>query len=452
MNPIKISLIGAGSASFSLGLIKDLCNTPALAGARVSFMDINPSRLATCHKLCSRYGAEVGSRLALEAATDRRESLRGADFVVNTALPGAHYRMVEGMEIARRHGYRFNGSYHIMYDEAFWINYEQLRFFDSLTEDMLELCPNAWHLMVANPVFAGTTHVLRKYPGARMIGICHGYGGVYSVAKTLGLEKGKFTFQIPGVNHFVFLTDFYYEGQDAFPILDRWISEKSGDFWASKEYPGGHALSPKAVDIYRTFGVLPIGDTSHWTGACWPWWYHSDEQTQKDWGEVDAWRFWSQFQVNSDHHAENLRRDADDLSIKVSQKYTGSSGESFIGLIEAMACDKPKVFQGNNILNTGQFVPGIPENVAVEVPTLVSRRGVQGIRTGDLPRGILAHVFADRIGPMEMELAAYNQGSRDLLLQLILMDRNTHSKKQAEAFLDEILALPYHQDMREHYR
>ena len=35
---VNISVIGAGSAQFSLGLVKDLCLTESLAGSRVCFM------------------------------------------------------------------------------------------------------------------------------------------------------------------------------------------------------------------------------------------------------------------------------------------------------------------------------------------------------------------------------------------------------------------------------
>jgi len=79
-------------------------------------------------------------------------------------------------------------------------------------------------------------------------------------------------------------------------------------------------------------------------------------------------------------------------------------------------------------------------------------RGIQGIRTNGLPRHILARIFHDRIGPMEMELAAYERGSYELLLQMVLMDPFTKSIHQAKALLDGILALPYHEEMRQHYK
>ena len=41
MSSVKITIIGAGSAVFSLALVKDVCLTQSLAGSTVCFMDIN---------------------------------------------------------------------------------------------------------------------------------------------------------------------------------------------------------------------------------------------------------------------------------------------------------------------------------------------------------------------------------------------------------------------------
>jgi hypothetical protein len=32
-------------------------------------------------------------------------------------------------------------------------------------------------------------------------------------------------------------------------------------------------------------------------------------------------------------------------------------------------------------MNAGDFVPGVPCSFAVEIPTLVSKRGIQGVKT-----------------------------------------------------------------------
>ena len=85
---VKISIIGAGSASFSLNLIRDLCLTESLRGSTVSFMDVNEERLEVAYTLARRYAAEVKVDLELQKTMSREESLEDADFVLNAALVG----------------------------------------------------------------------------------------------------------------------------------------------------------------------------------------------------------------------------------------------------------------------------------------------------------------------------------------------------------------------------
>ncbi len=375
--------------------------------------------------------------------------MEGADFVINTALVTGYDVQRDGWEIARRHGYRFGGSLHVMHDEPFWINAYQLRFFDEVVQDVLELCPDAWYLQVANPVLAGTTWLGRRYPELKMVGLCHGFAGVYKIADTLGLDREKLTFEIPGVNHTVFLTHAYHDGQDIFPLIDEWIETKAASYW--KTCPPSDYLGPVPVDVYRRFGVFPIGDTCNPGGGSWPWWYHTDAETERRWHEDPA-LWWEHHFTRGTERVEAIERAALDESRPVSEAFPPEhSGEVMVPLIESIACDIPRVIIGN-ILNRGDFVPGIPRDFAVEIPTLVSKRGIEGIQTRGLPDAVLAQIWRDRIGPVTIELAAYEQGSRERLLELILTDPWTTSLTQAESMLDEIMAMPVHGELRERYR
>jgi alpha-galactosidase len=92
--PVKITVVGAGSATFSLGLVKDLCLTENLAGSQVTFMDIDKERLELIHRLAERYVAELGGSLRFEKSTDLRTALQNSDFVINTA--GREYSHSQG--------------------------------------------------------------------------------------------------------------------------------------------------------------------------------------------------------------------------------------------------------------------------------------------------------------------------------------------------------------------
>ena len=444
-----IAIIGAGSAVFSLGLIRDLCLTERLHGSTVRLMDIDEARLRAISRLCQRYSDEMGASIRTVATTDRREALEGADFVINTALVAGYDRLRAGWQIAQRHGYRFGGSLHVMHDEPFWVNYFQLRFFDKVVREVLEHCPDAWYLQVANPVLAGMTWLGRRHPQAKMVGLCHGFAGVYHLADALGLDREKLTFEIPGVNHTVFLTHAYHDGHDLFPLIDAWIENEAPSYWET--CPPSNYLGPVAIDLYRRFGVFPIGDTCNPGGGSWPWWYHTDDETERRWHEDPAAWWARHFSRGADRVAE-IERAALDAAQPVSEAFPPEhSGEVMVPLIESIACDVPRVLIGN-VLNAGDFVPGIPRDFAVEIPTLVSKRGIEGIQTRRLPDAVLAQIWRDRVGPVTIEMTAYDEGSRERLLELILTDPWTRSLDQAAALLDEILAMPEHAEMRAHYQ
>jgi alpha-galactosidase len=447
----KISLIGAGSGAFSLSLIRDICLTKNLEGCKVSFMDIDPERLEGSYTLCRRYADELGGNIHFEKTLEREESLDGADFVINTALAAGHQRLQAGWEIAKRFGYRWGGSLAIMHDEAFWINFYQLRLFESVAQDVLRICPQAWYMQVANPVLAATTYLKRKYPQLKMIGLCHGFGGVYHAAElALGepVEPEYLTFEAPGVNHFLWLTKMFYQGQDLMPRFAEWVEQKSPAYFAA--CGESDHMGPKPVDLYRRIGAVPIGDTATVGGGAWGWWYHSDDQTEQHWKENPG-RWWNGYFTSVERTAkENFRISSDPLAVMTGYLKPKMSGEQMVPIIESIACDIPRTFIVN-ILNQGQLVPGVPQDFSVEVPALVSKRGIQGIQTDGLPPLALAYLLRDRLVPVELELAAYTLGSLPLLQELVALDPWTKTTQQARDFTRAILAMEGHQDMAAHY-
>ena len=142
MAQVKITFIGAGSGGFTLSQVNAICRTRNLHGSIISLMDINEDRLNDTHVICDRFVEQMGVDVKFEKTLDRREALKGADFVINTALLHGARRLKEGWTIAEKHGVKWGGSYHILYDEPFWLNYYQLQLFEGIAQDMLELCPD----------------------------------------------------------------------------------------------------------------------------------------------------------------------------------------------------------------------------------------------------------------------------------------------------------------------
>lgn len=445
---IKLTIIGAGSGVFSINLIKDVCVNPHFHGASITLMDINKERLDGIYGLCSRYIDEMQAHIHLEKTMDREQALQGADFVIHVALDYGHERLREGWKIAKQHGYRFGGSLHIMHDEAFWVNFHQLRLMESVYQDMQRICPNAWMLLVANPVQAGVTYLSRKYPGAKIIGMCHGSGGVYEIMEAMGYDRRDCHFEVSGVNHFIWLTEFYHNGEDAYPAFAEWLRSGGWKQWQEKKgNPLSPQIGPKAIDLFERFGYFPIGDTATPGGGAWGWWYHTDEAAYLE--GPDAW--YDKYFVDCEKTVQRIRAAVDDTKTPVSEVFSSiPSDEPMIPTIEALAFDIEHLLVVN-IPNAGEFVPGVPKDYEVECRALVSGRGVQGLRMKPLPRELMSYVYRDRIAPVEMELRAFETGDIHLLEQLVLMDPWTHSLEQAQALIADILNMPCNRDMNAYF-
>ncbi|HEC92706.1 MAG TPA: alpha-glucosidase/alpha-galactosidase, partial [Candidatus Atribacteria bacterium] len=220
MSGIKLSIIGAGSAIFSLRLVGDFCKTKDLSGSLVSLMDIDEKRLNSVHNLATRYAAELGANLKFERTTDMKRSIKNADFVINTALVGGREQLDAIREVGEKYGYKRGidrQEFNMVSDYYTLSNYNQLKYFLDVAHSMEEICPNAWLLQAANPVFEGTTLISRN-SNIKVVGFCHGHYGVDALIRSLRLDIKQVDWQVAGFNHNIWLTRFLYKDKDAYPL------------------------------------------------------------------------------------------------------------------------------------------------------------------------------------------------------------------------------------------
>ncbi len=452
---VKICIIGAGSASFSVNLVKDVCINEHFKGSTITLVDINEDRLNAIYGLCVRYKEELNADVNIIKTKDRIEGMQGADFVLNVALDGGHERFKQCLDVAYNNGYRFGGSLHVCHDEGFYINFHQLSLMEDILVDMLNICPNAYYILVANPVQAGVTYLQRKYKDAKIVGMCHGFNGVYKITNAMGLDRKDVSFEISGVNHFIWLTSFRYKGENAYPLLDKWIEEHDGVIANDEEIKkfglGGDEITRKAVDQYKRFGIYPIGDTPSAGGGAWGWEYHTDEETEKFY-QSQPYEWYQKLFKGNDEFTKMLSDVVNDKSKKVSDVFSiDASPEPMIPLIEGLAFDTDtKVVV--NILNDGGYMKGLPTDYEVEIAARVDKHGVHPIHNDGLPKPIMSHLLRDRIASVEMELAAFENHSLDLLVDMILMDPWSKSRAQAEKLVKDILDLPINKRMKEYYK
>jgi alpha-galactosidase/6-phospho-beta-glucosidase family protein len=455
---LKICLIGAGSAVFWLTWVRDLGVMKSAPGSTFSLVDINKERLDSVYGLATRYTNELGVDIKFEKGDDRRKALVGADYVINTAFPGSHDYTENMRAIGEKHGY-YRGidavDFNFVSDYYTILGYKQYQLALDIASDMEEICPNAWLLQVANPIFEVTTLLLRDRPKIKTIGFCDEFVGIYHLFAALGLSPADVDFQVAGFNHCIWLTRFKDKntGENLYPMIDKWIKNESEEFWKNHDLGlWDETLSPASVDMYKMYGLYPIGDTTR----SFTWKYHYNLETAKRWfgylggtdSELGLRVRLDRFQQN----AEKLTKLASDPSIKLTSEIPPFKGQDqFSDFIDAAETgEETKLVL--NIPNNGIYSQ-FPNDVSVEIPTIVSKGGKLSPEKPPLfPKRLLYFVLIPRMLHMEWGLEAFRSGSREILVENLIRDPRTRSEKQARDAVEAILSMPENKDMAKHYR
>ncbi|NLD73608.1 MAG: alpha-glucosidase/alpha-galactosidase [Chloroflexi bacterium] len=435
MASTQVTIIGAGSVVFSLHLVKGMCLTESLAGSSVTFMDINEERLDIIYNMARRYAEDVGADLRFAKTTSREEALRDADFVVSSVTVNDEYYNRKARQLADSMGY--------YYGRSGMLSYYNLQLMLDVARDMERLCPDALLIQAGNPVSTGTSLVTRE-TDINMVGICHGHYGYTTIARTLGLDVDKITWQAPGINHNIWLTDFFYEGQDAYPLIDKWIEEEAEKFWAeAQETEAGipTQMSPSAIHQYQMFGLMPIGDTPRQGG----WWYHTDAETRIRWygkpiggGDTPVGR--DRVIDGKVSQYERMIKSAFDKEVRPVDIFGTDKGrEQHVPIIDALVNDNEGQFQVN-VRNDGAL-PGLPDDVAVEVPAVVNIKGIQPLRVPPLPTKVMLEQILPNWLSIESTIEALLTGDRSMLLFNVLQSHQTRSYDQAVEVMEALMDL-----------
>src|SRR5438874_7671259 len=211
-------MIGAGSVVFSKNLTGDILSFPEFRNATLSYMDIDAQRLEVGAALCRKVARALGASPTIEATLDRREALRGADFVINMVQIGGFDSTLVDFEIPRKYGLNFT----IADTTGPGGLFRALRTYPMLTglcRDMEEVCPRAILLNYSNPMSMNMQTICRM-SGVRAVGLCHSVQGTFcQLMHYLGEDPAAVAFQCAGINHMAFYLRLEKNGEDLYPRL-----------------------------------------------------------------------------------------------------------------------------------------------------------------------------------------------------------------------------------------
>src|SRR5258705_1857758 len=103
----KITFIGAGSTVFARNLLNDIFSFPELGESTISLFDIDKDRLRTSEIVARNIAKAAEANATIEATTDRRRALDGADYAICMIQVGGYKpSTVVDFEIPKQYGLR----------------------------------------------------------------------------------------------------------------------------------------------------------------------------------------------------------------------------------------------------------------------------------------------------------------------------------------------------------
>ncbi len=382
--PAKIVFIGAGSLGFTRGLLRDCLTFPTMRDAHVVLVDIDPVRLRMAKAACLRVVSAGKYPAHISATTDRRKALKDADAVLTTILCGDVDVWQHDILIPKAYGIDINvgdtrGPSGIF--RALRTIPEML----AICKDIEALCPQAVMLNYTNPM-AMLCQAMQKATRVNVTGLCHSVQGTaHMLAGWAGVPRDEVDYTCAGINHLAWYLSFTHKGKDLYPILrekvrkdpavynaeqvrnemflalDYYVTESSGH---NSEYNWWFRKRSDLIEKYCTHGTnWNPGKYAYILDA-----YRGRTHWQKDvrdWINQPGWN-------NPKKRAELLKR----------------GGEYASCIMDAWLGGGLFRFNGN-VLNTGNYVASLPGDCCVEIPVLASRRQIQPIHVGELPRQVV---------------------------------------------------------------
>lgn len=415
----KITFIGAGSAAFAKKVLGDTMMTPALQGFELALFDIDHQRLKDSEQMLLNLKETLGSTCKIKAYTDRKESLRGAKYVVNAIQVGGYDPCtIIDFEVPKKYGLRQTIGDTVGIGGIFR-NLRTIPVMLDIAKDINEVCPDALFLNYTNPM-AVLTNVMNTYGGVNTVGLCHSVQVcVKHLLRDLGMDAEGVKSKIAGINHMAWLLEISKDGKDLYPEIKKRAKERQ-----EKE---------KHRDMVRYELMFKFGyyvtESSEHNAEYHPYFIKSkypelierfniplDEYPRRCVKHIENWEAMREQLINNKK-----------LDHKRSIEYASR-------IFEAIETDKPYKI-GGNVMNT-DLITNLPREACVEVPCLVDSSGVTPTHVGNLPPQ-LAALNRTNINTQLLTIEAAITQKKEYIYQAAMLDPHT----AAELSMDDIVAM-----------
>ena len=414
---MKLTFLGGGSTVFARNVIGDCMCSEALRDSVFALYDIDAKRLEESRTILEAMRQTAGGYGRIECyigVEQRKDALRGADFVINAIQVGGYDPCtIIDFEIPKKYGLQQTigdtlGIGGIM--RAL----RTIPVMDDFARDIAEVCPNAWLLNYTNPMAMLTGYMLRYTP-VKTVGLCHSVQVCSStLLKNVGMEDrmdGRKEL-IAGINHMAWLLELRDKnGVDLYPE----IKSKVAAYIADPNTP-----DKVRMEYIRNFGYYCTESSEH--NAEYNMFYIKSkypELIQKYNIPIDEYprRCINQIKGWQEEYRTIMQE-----GVKTHYR----SNEYASRIMESMVTNTPYQI-GGNVLNSNHIITNLPAEACVEVPCLVNGSGISPCYVGALPVQCAAMNMTN-INVQLLTIEAAVTGKKDHIYQAAMLDPHTGSE------------------------
>ncbi len=371
--PVKICVVGGGS-TYTPELVDGILRRrERLPVSELVLLDPNEERLEIVGRFARRMCEAAGSNLAVRWTADAAGAIAGSEFVVTQLRVG-------GQEA--RHRDELTGrEFGLIGQETTGIGgfAKALRTIPvmlGIAREIERSAPDATLVNFTNP--AGLiTELLRRRTALRVVGLCNvPWNMQIEVAEALGCEFADIAIDYVGLNHLSWARGFRVAGEDrTAEVLGRYrellVNQAAAD--------GEPGFAPETIAM---LGAVPnYYDLYYYETAAM---LRHQEQVPTRASQVMA----IEARLLERYADESLREKPEELMQRGGAYYS----ESAAALMADVHADAGTV-QVVNVRNDGA-IPGLPDDVVVEMPARIGRNGATAIPTGPLRADLDALVRA----------------------------------------------------------
>ena len=420
---LKIATIGGGS-SYTPELIEGFikrCKELPIKEIYLVDIEEGKEKLEIVGNLAKRMVKKAGLDIDIHLTLDRREAIKGADFVTTQFRVGQLAARIRDEKIPLRYGsigQETTGA------GGFAKAQRTIPVILDICKDIEELAPNAWLINFTNPSGIITEAVI-KHTNVKVVGLCNvPISMVNGVAEILGVDVSRVNIDFVGLNHLLWGRKIYLDGED---ITSEFIQQLAdGKSMTMKNIPD-FTWDP---DFIKSLGLFPCPYLKYF--------YLTDDMLKEE--QEAATKEGTRGEVVKvlEHGLFELYKDLN-LSVKPPQlaKRGGAHYSDAACSIISSIYNDTRDIQVVNIKNNGA-IADLPDDVVIETNAIIGKSNICPVNSGHMPakiRGLMQVVKAYE----ELTVEAGVTGDYSTALQALTIHPLISSATVAKKILDDII-------------